>query len=165
MKFRSLKRVFAYFCVNHLLAGTRFFTAKRSLLRWAGHEIGDGTKIVGPVFCTGSLKIGRDCWIGRELTVHGNGSVEIGDRCDLAPGVVFLTGGHRIGSHERRAGEGESYSIRVGDGCWIGAGATLMKDITIGAGSVIAACACAGRDIPPDSLAGGVPAKVIRELA
>lgn len=41
-------------------------------------------------FCTGTLCIGANCWIGRNLTVHGNGSVIIGDNCDIAPDVTFL---------------------------------------------------------------------------
>lgn len=164
MKLRTIKRCCVTFCVNHLLAGTHSYGLKRRLLRSIGHEIGAGTRIVGPVFCTGSLRIGESCWIGRDLTVNGNGTVEIGDRCDIAPSVMFLTGGHEIGDGQRRAGKGETYSIRVGEGSWIGARATIMKTVTIGPGCVIGACACVGTDIPAHTLAGGVPAKVIREL-
>ena len=109
-----------------------------------GFEIGEGTKIVGPIYCTGKLTVGKQCWLGTGLTVHGNGNVVIGDCCDIAPEAAFLTGGHAIGNNERRAGEGETYRITVGDGVWIGARATLMKDITIGDGAVIAACALQG---------------------
>lgn len=165
MKFRSLKRRLALFCVNSIFAGTRAFGVKRKLLRAAGFRIGEGTKVVGPVFCTGTLSIGPDCWIGRNLMVHGNGSVEIGANCDLAPDVTFLTGGHAIGESTRRAGAGETYRIRVGNGCWIGARATLGRNITLGDGSVVAACACVVSDVPTNMLAGGVPAKTIRELA
>lgn len=164
MKLLSLKRHLAMFCVNHVFAGTRFFGIKRKLLRAAGYEIGSGAKIVGPLVCTGVLKIGTDCWIGRDLTVHGNGTVEIGDNCDLAPGVMFLTGGHAIGGPERRAGSGETYIIRVGSGSWIGARATVVRDVRIGEGCVIAACACVVSNIGDHTLAGGVPARVIREL-
>lgn len=152
------------FCVNHIFAGTRAFGIKRKLLRAAGFEIGEGTKVVGPVVCTGSLKVGRNTWLGRDLTVHGNGSVEIGDNCDIAPAVMFLTGGHAIGGPERRAGKGENYTIRVGNGCWIGARATVGRSVCVGEGSVIAACACVMSDVPENAVAGGVPAKIIREL-
>ena len=164
MKLRSVKRRLAMFCVNYIFAGTRAFGIKRRLLRSAGYEIGEGTKVVGPVHCTGSLKIGPDCWIGTNLTVHGNGEVEIGANCDLAPDVTFLTGGHAIGTGERRAGTGETYRIRVGKGCWIGARATLGRSVTLGDGCVIGACACVVSDVPANVLAGGVPAKLIREL-
>lgn len=162
MKLRSLRRAWVYFRVNHIYAGTRCFGRKRRLLRSIGHEIGEGTKIVGPLFCTGKLKIGADCWIGRDLAVYGNGTVTIGDRCDIAPGVAFLTGGHAIGGPDRRAGKGKTFPVTVGDGVWIGARATVMADVA--QGSVIAACACVSSPIPADTLAGGVPAKPIREL-
>lgn len=164
MKLRTLKRICAMFCVNHIFAGTRFFSVKRKLLRFAGYEIGEGTKVVGPVFCTGKLRIGDNCWIGRDLSVDGNGTVDIDDNCDIAPQVSFLTGGHAVGGPERRAGAGETYSIRVGSGSWIGARATIAKNITIGSGCVIGACGCVVCDIPDHSLACGVPAKVTREL-
>ncbi len=160
----DIKRHIALFFCNRFCAGTRFFALKRSLLRFAGYQIGDGTKVVGPVFCTGKLTIGENCWISRELKIYGNGEVIIGNHCDLGPEVTFLTGGHAIGNAERRAGSGESYHIRVEDGCWLGAKTTLLGNITLGKGSVLAACGCAVRDIPPNTLAGGVPAKEIQRL-
>ena len=164
MILRSVKRRVAMFCVNRLFAGTKYFDIKRKLLRSAGYEIGEGAKIVGPVFCTGSLKIGCHTWVGRNLTVHGNGCVEIGDRCDIAPDVTFLTGGHAIGGAERRAGAGETYEICVGDGCWIGARATVGRNVRIGDGTVVGACACVMADVAENTLVGGVPARPIRKL-
>lgn len=164
MKLITAKRICVMFCVNHILAGTFAYPLKRKLLRSAGYEIGENTRIAGPFFCTGTLKIGKDCWIGRDFRVEGNGIVEIGDRCDVAPGVMFLTGGHEIGSADRRAGKGAHYRICVGDGVWIGARATLARNIIVGEGSAIAACAYVGKDVPRNSLVGGVPARIIREL-
>lgn len=150
--------------VNHFLTGTKFFALKRKLLCSIGYEIGENTKIVGPIMNTGHISVGRNCWVGRNLTVHGNGSVIIGDNCDIAPDVMFLTGGHQIGNAERRAGAGETYQITVGSGVWIGARATILLNTVIGDGAAVAACACVTRDIPGNTLAGGVPARVIKEL-
>lgn len=61
-------------------------------------------------------------------------------------------------------GEGETYRISVGNGVWIGAHATVLNNIGIGDGSVIAACACVRRDVPADTMVAGVPARVIKEL-
>ena len=152
------------FLINHVFVGTRFFDVKRRLMRMAGFEVGKGSKIVGPLLCTGKLKIGQNSWIGRDLTIHGNGSVEIGDNCDVAPAVMFLTGGHVIGDSHRRAGQGEHYKIRVGNGCWIGARSTLGRNISVGDGALVAACACVMADVVENTLVGGVPAKMIREL-
>lgn len=164
MKLKSLKRKMSIYAVNHILDGTRCFSAKRRLLRSAGYQIGENTKIVGPIFCTGTLCIGANCWIGRNLTVHGNGTVIIGDNCDVAPDVTFLTGGHIVGTTERRAGEGESYKIAVGNGTWIGSRSTILGNTTIGDGCVVAACACVVGDVEKNVLTGGVPAKKIRDL-
>ena len=164
MKFKSLKKRIVFRMVNHVLNGTRFFAAKRKLLCSIGYEIGENTKIVGPIFCTGTLRIGANCWIGRNLTVHGNGSVIIGDNCDIAPDVTFFTGGHIVGTTERRAGVGESYKIAVGNGTWIGGRSTILGNTTIGDGCVVAACACVVGDVEKNVLTGGVPAKKIRDL-
>lgn len=164
MKLRTIKRVLVEYMVNHLLAGTKFFPLKRKLLCSIGYQIGENTRIVGPVINTGTLCIGKNCWVGRNLTVHGNGKVIIGDNCDIAPDVSFLTGGHKIGNAQRRAGEGETYTIEVGSGTWIGARATILLDTFIGSGCVVASCACVNRNVPDNTLAGGVPAKVIKTL-
>lgn len=160
----GIKRRLVHLLVNHVFCGTKYFALKRQLLLFAGYRIGEGTKIVGPFHCTGEFTTGKDCWIGRDLWIHGNGSVILGDRCDLGPGVMFLTGGHTIGGEDRRAGAGTTHTIRVEDGCWLGARTTLANSITLGRGSVLAACGCAVRDIPPNTLAGGVPASPIRSL-
>lgn len=164
MKLKTIKKRIVIYLVNHVLAGTRFFPAKRNLLRSIGYEIGENTKIVGPIHNTGTLRIGANCWIGCNLTVHGNGTVTIGDNCDIAPDVTFLTGGHQMGDHSRRAGKGESYHIAVGSGVWIGGRVTLLLNTSIGDGSMIAACACVPKDVPADTLVAGVPAKVMKEL-
>lgn len=71
MKLKTIKRMTVTFLVNHVFAGTRFFRCKRRMLRSIGYEIGENTKIVGPIFNTGTLRIGADCWIGRILYHHG----------------------------------------------------------------------------------------------
>ncbi|MCI8554136.1 MAG: hypothetical protein HFJ80_04230 [Clostridiales bacterium] len=69
-----------------------------------------------------------------------------------------------MGTAERRAGKGESYHIRVGDGTWIGTRATLLNNTVVGDACVIAACACVNKNVEAGTLAGGVPARTIRKL-
>ncbi len=154
------------FLVNKVYAGTKpkYFEKKRRLLNKIGYEIGEGTKVVGPIYCTGKLKIGKNCWIGKSLMINGNGEVTIGDNCDIAPEVAFQTGGHLIGDSSRRAGKGIISNITVGDGCWIGTRATIINNTKIGNSCVVASCACVTKDIGDNLLVGGVPAKIIREL-
>lgn len=54
--------------------------------------------------------------------------------------------------------------ITIGDHCWLCAGAPVCGGVTIGAGSIIAAGAVVTRDIPPNSIAAGVPARVLRQI-
>lgn len=164
--YRSIKRKISMLLVNKVLAGTRpcFFEPKRKLLNSIGHSVGEGTKIVGPIETYSKLTIGKYCWIGKNLKINGNGSVVIGDRCDIAPEVTFQTGGHEIGSRERRAGDGLICNQSVGNGVWIGGRSTIIGDVTISDGSVVAGCACVVKDVPPNVLVGGVPAKIIRSL-
>ena len=161
---RGIRRRWNWYRINHTLVGCKKFEKKRKLLIYNGFEIGEGTKIVGPLECTCKLVIGKYCWIGKNLKVNGNGSVEIGDNCDIAPEVTFQTGGHEIGDSNRRAGEGKIFHQKVGSGTWIGGRATILNDTQIGQGCVIAGCSCVINNVPDNVLVGGVPAKIIREL-
>lgn len=162
----GIRRRIALYFVNEVYAGVnpKHFERKRRLLNWIGYSIGEGTMIVGPIECYGSLTIGRDCWIGKNFKINGNGNVTIGDRCDIAPEVTFQTGGHQIGDASRRAGKGLICSQKVGNGVWIGGRVTIIGDTTIGNSSVIAGCACVVNDVEDNVLVGGVPAKIIRRL-
>ena len=143
MTFRGFRIRWVNFCVNRLYAGTKTknLEKKRKLLNSVGHSIGEGTKVVGPIYCGGKMIVGKNCWIGRNLEINGNGTVTIGDQCDIAPDVIFQTGSHEIGGPERRAGEGITEDITVGNGCWIGVRSTILGGVSISDGAVIAACA------------------------
>lgn len=158
MKLRVLKHMLVMFVVNHLCDGAYLFEMKRLLLNAIGYHLGEGTKVVGPVYCNAELKTGSNCWLGRNFTIHGNGLVELGDNCDIAPDVTFLTGRQTAEGEERKA------SIRVGDGSWIGAGTTLSRNVTIGKGSMVLASACVMKSMPENTLIGGVPARIVRKL-
>lgn len=164
MKLKTIKRIIAVSLVNKLFASTRAFEIKRFLLRFAGFDIGKGTKIVGPIYCSAKLRIGENCWIGKNFMCNGNGTVSIEDNCDIGPEVVFQTGGHEIGGSERRAGEGKKFNQTVGCGTWIGGRVTILGNTSIGNSCVIAGCACVINDVPDNVLVGGVPAKEIRKL-
>lgn len=164
MKLKTIKQICVLTMINHVFPGTNFFSCKRRLLRSIGYEIGENTKIVAPIECTGSLSIGKNCWVGKNLKVNGNGTVRIGDNCDIGPEVTFQTGGHEIGSPDRRAGDGKVFHQTVGNGTWIGGRATILGNRAIGSSCVIAGCACVVNDVEDNTLVGGVPAKLIREL-
>lgn len=163
---KALRRRRVMHLVNKTYAGAnpKHFEKKRKLLNKIGYEIGEGTKIVGPIECTGKLIVGKNCWIGKNFKVNGNGTVIIGDNCDIAPEVTFATGTHEIGNEQRRAGEGKNNTQRGGNGTWNGTRVTIVNETEIGSGCVVAACACVTKNVADNTLVGGIPAKVIREL-
>lgn len=149
--------------LNGKLAGSTRFEKKRKLLNSIGHEIGEGTKIVGPIFLTATLKTGKNCWIGANFKATGNGMVIIGDSCDVAPEVSISTGSHLIGDHCRRAGTGINENVTIGNGCWVCQRVLLARGAVVPDGCVVAAGAVVlDGDFPQDSLIGGVPAKTIK---
>lgn len=124
-----------------------------------------------------SWNIRAHCWFtGNQVTIsraafinHGcyfdeMAPITIGERCQVAPGVAFITSGHAIGEPSQRAGDIISAPIRVGAGCWIGARAMLLSGVTVGEGCVIAAGAVVTSDCAPNGLYGGVPARRLRDL-
>lgn len=142
---------------------TRAFALKRSLLRWCGAEVGDNVRIVSSArfMLTGGLSVGDDTWIGHEvMIVGGDADVRIGARVDIAPRVTIATGTHAIGETcDRAAGPGRSHPVTIEDGVWIGAGATILGGVRVGAMSIVGACALVNRDVAPSNRVGGVPAR------
>lgn len=153
---KHFRRERAFRLINGRLAGPKCFRKKLYLLRKAGYEIGDGTKIVGPLFVSTNLKIGKNCWIGRNFSCEGDGLVVIGNNCDIAPNVVISTGGHQIGGPERRAGVGLTTNVTVGEGCWICNSALIFADVN--RSSVVAAGAVVINEVKENRLVAGVPA-------
>lgn len=160
------KRKIALFIINHFLKGTRviFFPLKRSLLNWAKIEVGENSKIVGPLYVSCELSIGSNVWLGRNFSADGNGKVEIGNNCDVAPNVQMYTGSHQIGDHDRRAGSGFNGTITVGNGCWLCAASKVLPNVSIGSGALIAAGSVVTSYVEDDCFVGGVPAKIIKKI-
>ena len=107
--------------------------------------IGKGTYI-GPytcISCYGRLKIGRDCLIASHSSIYAHNH-------------IFADPRQKIGSQGIR-----NQGIIIEDDCWLGSGVRVVDGVTIGRGSVIGAGAVVTKDIPPYSVAVGVPAKVI----
>lgn len=150
------------------LPPSRCFAARTVLLRWGGIELARDAKVCGRgwIYGRGSLKIGDRTWLSPQVIfyTHPNVSIQIGSNCDIGPGVKFITGSHSIGPAQRRAGQGIAGAISIGDGTWIGAGVSILGGVSVGAGCVIAAGAVVAGNIPANSLAAGVPAKVKRTL-
>ena len=90
--------------------------------------------------------------------------IRIGRHATFAQHVTILTETHEIGPPGNRAGPLRSAPVAIGDGCWIGARATILPGVSIGDGAVVAAGAVVTKDVPAGTLVGGVPARVISVL-
>ncbi|WP_205791428.1 acyltransferase [Microbacterium sulfonylureivorans] len=133
--------------------------------RFVGDElvrIGARTKILRGGEFLGPIDIGVGVYINRDAYVRPN--TTIGNRVNIGPFVRLVTDTHEIGPASRRAGKGRFDPITIGDGAWIGAAVTVVGGVSIGAGAVVAAGAVVVSDVPPNTLVGGVPARVIRSL-
>lgn len=140
------------------------------LYRLAGVKIGPRSLILGPIEVVGPGAIqerfstGSDCQVNSPLYLDVAASIRLGNGVYVGHHVVFVTTDHAIGPAWRRCGGWRCAPIVVEDGVWIAARVTVLPGVTIGKGAVIASGAVVIRDVPPNTLTGGVPAKVIREL-
>jgi len=110
--------------------------------------------------------IGKNVSINRFVTIDASdgGEISIGDNCMIGPYVLIRAADHRFNDIEQpiiRQGH-ESGEIIIEDNCWIAGHVTITRDVTIGSGSIIGANSVVTKDIPPNSIAAGNPAKVIR---
>ena len=94
----------------------------------------------------------------------GESFIKIGENCDISSNVSLICGTHEIGNMNRRAGKGISKDIIICDGVWIGYGSTIMGGVTIGEGSIIAAGSLVNKNVPKNTIYGGIPAKEIKKI-
>lgn len=120
--------------------------------------------------CTGviarigeGIRIGDRSAVGAGSFIGGQGGVAIGDDVIMGAAVRIFSENHEYALLDRpiRAQGETRRGVAIGDDCWIGAGVTILDGVTIGTGSVIAAGAVVTRTVPPFSIAGGVPARLI----
>ena len=112
------------------------------------------------------IRVGAGCFIGESVVIRGQGGVTIGDSVLVAPMAKILAVNHNHADPSRPVmDQGISgRGIVIEDGAWIGAGAAILDGTRIGARAVVGANAVVTRDVPPQSVAVGVPARVVSSL-
>ena len=144
--------------VKHSIMETRIWLEKDSEL-----EVNSHFKVFGNSF----IRVVK----GGKLVLNGgfvneNVQITVGDRVEIGKDftcgrdvVIRSFDGHMICQEGYKVSE----PIKIGNHVWIGQGATILKGVTIGDGAIIAAGALVTKDVPAHAIAGGVPAKVIKE--
>lgn len=138
-----------------------------------GH-VGEGLTINGKidVLYGNHLSFGDNDFINADVRFQDSNLITLGDRVIIAPDVKFYCGEHAIDASKRWGTyeNGQKYlisftePISVGNDVWIGGNVTIIGGIHIGNNVIIAAGAVVTKDVPDNTIVGGVPAKKIRDL-
>jgi acetyltransferase-like isoleucine patch superfamily enzyme len=130
-----------------------------------GAPVDETFSLIPPFYTTGgeNIRVGRNVFINQNCTLYDLGGIDIGDEVMIGPNVSLITSGHPIAPSQRRAGVTAS-PIVLERNVWLGAGVTIIGGVTVGENSVVAAGSVVTRDVPPNTLAGGNPARVIRSI-
>lgn len=129
-----------------------------------GSKIDNSVAVFTPIYINYGkhTKIGKNVFINFNCTFLDLGGITIEDDVFIAPNVSLLSEGHPISPESR-------HSLLVGHihikrNAWIGAGAIILQGTTIGENAIVAAGAVVSKDVPDNTIVGGIPAKVIKTI-
>jgi len=109
-----------------------------------------------------NTKIGKNVFINFDCVFLDLGGITIDDNVLIAPKVSLLTEGHPLEPENRQYLV--TKPIHIKKNAWIGAGATILKGVTVGENSVVASGAVVSKDVPDNTIVGGIPAKIIKHI-
>ena len=129
-----------------------------------GSEIDESVAVFTPLHINygKNTKIGKNVFINFDCTFLDLGGITLEDNVMLAPKVCLLSEGHPIAPKDRQTltvGR-----IHIKKNAWIGANATILQGVTIGENSVVAAGAVVSKDVPDNTVVGGIPAKILKNI-
>lgn len=140
--------------------------AKEAAIRELFGKAGKNPNVLPGFHCDNGLNIevGDEFLANYNVTILDIAKVLCGNNVWIGPGTLISTVNHPLNPAGRRAHLGIAKPVRIGDDVWIGGNVTILPGVTIGNNCVIAAGAVVTKDIPDNTLVGGVPAKKIRDL-
>lgn len=112
----------------------------------------------------GVLEIGERTLVNHGSSIAAAERVTIGAHCHIGPHCMIMDSAYHELDPERRLERPTPQPVTIGDNVWLAARVIVLPGVTIGRDSVVAAGSVVSSDVPPRTLAGGVPAKVIRDL-
>ena len=109
-----------------------------------------------------NITVGKNVFINACCHFQDHGGVSLGDGCQIGHNVVFATLNHGLAPEDRQT----TYPapITLGKNVWVGSNSTILQGVTIGDNAVIAAGAVVTKDVPENTIVGGVPARIIRKI-
>ncbi|MEV0319841.1 sugar O-acetyltransferase [Streptomyces sp. NPDC050658] len=111
-----------------------------------------------------NIAVGARTFVNFNLTALDVARITIGEDCQIGPNVQLLTPTHPVEPEPRRDKLEAARPITIGDNVWLGGGVIVCPGVTIGDNSVIGAGAVVTRDVPPNVVAVGNPARPVRDL-
>ncbi|MFV7235120.1 MULTISPECIES: sugar O-acetyltransferase [Flavobacterium] len=128
-------------------------------------EIDESTMVFTPLYINYGkhTKIGKNVFINFDCVFLDLGGITIEDNVLIAPKVSLLSEGHPISPDDRHSLVPKPIYIKKN--AWIGANATILPGVTIGENAIVAAGAVVSKDVPDNSIVGGIPAKFIKSIS
>lgn len=125
-----------------------------------------GANILSPFYCDvgKNIHFKQGGFVNTGVKILDLAPVKIGEYVQIGPDVIISTAGHPIDLAERVKPVATANPITIGDNVWIGAGAIILDGVTIGNRCVIGAGSVVNKDIPEDSVAVGIPCKVVKSI-
>ncbi len=132
--------------------------------RLTGRQIDDTFRLFPPFYTDfgKNTHIGKDVFINSGCHFQDQGGIELGDGAMLGHNVVLATINHDLSPRKKR--KNHYAPIKIGAHVWIGSNATILPGVSVGEWSVVAAGAVVTKDVPPYTVVGGVPAKIIKNV-
>lgn len=129
-----------------------------------GKDVDESFGLFPPFYtdCGKNIHIGKKVFINMGCKFQDQGGIFIGDGVLIGHNVVLATLNHAMSPEDR--GTMIPKPIHIGKNVWIGANSTILPGVTIGDGAIVAAGAVVTKDVPSNTVVGGVPAKMIRKI-
>ncbi|MDE6534972.1 MAG: sugar O-acetyltransferase [Muribaculaceae bacterium] len=112
--------------------------------------------------CGKNIRFGKRVFVNSGCKFQDQGGIIVGDDVLIGHNCVIATLNH-VMDPDRRA-DMIPAPVRIGNKVWVGANVTILQGVTIGDGAIIAAGAVVNKDVPPRTIVGGVPARVLKQI-
>jgi acetyltransferase-like isoleucine patch superfamily enzyme len=147
-----------------LNASTDIEQIREKLSEIIGQQIDSSTTVFVPFHTNFGrhIKLGKNVFINHGCTFLDLGGIVIEDDTLIGPQVNIVTENHPIDPTKRKMLDLKSVFIKRN--VWIGANATILPGVTVGENSIIAAGAVVTKDVPPNTIVAGVPARIVKEI-